>query len=67
MAYVHTIRTTRKGILSYCAKRDEQIAAYSAKGWSRIELAEKYNLTPQRVGQILQAKARKNRRQKKAS
>lgn len=53
MAYVHTIKKTRKGISSYCAKRDEQIYRFTMRGWSRRELAEKYHLTEQRIGQII--------------
>jgi Mor family transcriptional regulator len=69
MAYVHTIRATRAGQIAYCNKRNEQIYAYSLKGWKQAELADKYKITAQRVGQILKSQARLNRRakQKKAS
>lgn len=68
MAYVHKIRKTLKGIVSYCAKRNEQIVKLRQKGWSFVEIAEKYNMTPQRAGQIIREMQRANRRNvKKAS
>jgi Mor family transcriptional regulator len=59
MAYVHTIRSTMKGIVSYCQKRDEQIVKFRQKGWSLSDLASKYNITEQRVGQIVAKSAKR--------
>ena len=69
MAYVYERFNSKKAVISYCKKRNEQIYAYSLKGWKQYELAEKYNITAQRVCQILQEQARLNRvsKQKKAS
>lgn len=59
MAYVHTIKRTMKGIVSYCEKRDAQIWKFYQKGWSMRELAERYHITDVRVWQIID-KARRS-------
>lgn len=64
MAYVHEIRKTFKGIVSYCAKRNESICKLRQKGWSFAELADKYHMTPQRAGQIVRAMERKKSRRR---
>lgn len=65
MAYVYTRFSSKEKIMAYCAKRDAQIYAYSLKGWTLNELAEKYQITTQRVGQIIRAQTKLNRRSKK--
>lgn len=53
MAYVHTIKKTMKGIVSYCEKRDAQIWKFYQKGWTMNELADRYHITQVRVWQII--------------
>lgn len=69
MAYVYERFNSKKAVVAYCKKRNEQIYAYSLKGWKQYELAEKYNITAQRVCQIIQEQTRLHRgsKQKKAS
>lgn len=65
MAYVYEKFASKRAIVAYCAKRNQSIYNFRLKGWTLKELAEKYHLTIQRVGQIVQAQesaARKTKR-----
>lgn len=65
MAYVYERFRTKKEVTAYCEKRNLALYNFSLRGWTQKELAEKYHLTTQRVGQIIQAQerlARKTRR-----
>lgn len=58
MAFVYEKFSSKKAIIAYCRKRNESIYKFSLKGWTQRELAEKYFLTVQRVGQIIKAQQR---------
>lgn len=53
MSLVYSIRKTKKGIVSYCAKRNEQIWKFRQKGWTMREIADRYQITDARVSQII--------------
>jgi Mor family transcriptional regulator len=61
MSMVYNLNMSKKGIVSYCAKRNEQIWKFRQKGWTVAEIADRYQITEARVYQILGEKRKKGR------
>lgn len=53
---------SKKAIIAYCAKRNEQILKFRQKGWSVAEIADRYQVTDARIYQILGELRKKNRK-----